>query len=98
MLRLTEVKLPLDHPESAIQRAVLERLGIAPDELLGYSIFRRGYDARRPAAVVFIYTLDVEVKDEAALLEQWRGDRQISRAPDTSYQFVTQAPSGFTRR
>lgn len=36
MLRLTEVKLPLDHPESEIHTAILKWLGIKADELVGY--------------------------------------------------------------
>jgi uncharacterized FAD-dependent dehydrogenase len=97
MLRLTEVKLPLDHPEAAIRTAILKRLGIAADQLSGFSIFRRAVDARKPA-IAFIYTLDVEVRNEAALLERLNGDRHVTRAPDTSYRFVAQAPAGAAAR
>ncbi|MGH6739529.1 MAG: hypothetical protein ACREDY_10965, partial [Bradyrhizobium sp.] len=72
MLRLTEVKLPLDHPEDAIRAAILKRLGIAAADLSGFSIFRRAVDARKPA-IAFTYTLDVEVPNEAALLERLKG-------------------------
>ena len=41
MLRLTDIKLPLDHPESALRDAILARLGIAADELTGYTVARR---------------------------------------------------------
>jgi uncharacterized FAD-dependent dehydrogenase len=98
MLRLTEVKLPLDHPESAIESAILQRLGIAANELVGYSIARRGYDARKPRAIVFVYTLDVELKNEPAVLERLHGDRRVALAPDTGYRFVAQAPSGLATR
>jgi len=98
MLRLTEVKLPLDHPESEIEAAILARLKIGADELAGYSIFRRGVDARKTAAMVFIYTLDVAVKDQAALLKRLQGERHVSITPDTSYKLVTKAPATLTRR
>jgi len=98
MLRLTEVKLPLGHPESAIEAAILQRLGIQANELVAYSITRRGYDARKPRAIVFVYTLDVELKTEAAALERLQGDRHVSLAPDTRYRFVAQAPSGLAAR
>jgi len=91
-MRLTELKLPLDHSESDLHAAILKRLGIAADELVGYSIFRRSHDARKPSAIVFIYTLDVEVKDEKVLLARLRGDRHIGPTPDTSYHFVAKAP------
>jgi uncharacterized FAD-dependent dehydrogenase len=98
MLRLTEIKLPLDHPESAINAAILKRLGIIADELVGYSIARRGHDARKPEAIVFVYTLDVEVSDEAALLRRLNGVPHVAPTPDTSYHFVAQAPAKLASR
>ncbi len=91
-MRLTELKLPLDHSESDLNAAILKRLGIAADELVGYSIFRRSHDARKPSAIVFIYTLDVEVRNEKALLARLGGDRHIGPTPDTAYHFVAKAP------
>ncbi|MDP2241596.1 MAG: NAD(P)/FAD-dependent oxidoreductase [Burkholderiales bacterium] len=92
MLRLTEVRLPLNHPDSAIRAAILKRLGIDASELSGYSVFRRGYDARKPSAIMLIYTLDAEVANEAALLKRLEGERHVMLTPDTRYQFVAQAP------
>ncbi|MEW5943596.1 MAG: NAD(P)/FAD-dependent oxidoreductase [Pseudomonadota bacterium] len=98
MLRLTEIKLPLDHPESALKAAILARLGIAAGELLGYSIARRGYDARKRDAIFLIYNLDVELKNEAAALARLHGDRHVSPPPDTTYRFVAQAPGRLISR
>ena len=92
-MRLTELKLPLDHTAGELQGAILKRLGIAADELLGFTIFRRSYDARKPAAIVFIYTLDVELKNEAAVQKRLRGDRHVGPTPDTAYHFVARAPA-----
>jgi uncharacterized FAD-dependent dehydrogenase len=97
MLRITEVKLPLDHPENALRAAILKRLGIPAGELAGYSIFRRAVDARKPA-IAFTYSLDVEVKNEAALLARLKDDRRVTRTPDTAYRFVAQAPAGLASR
>ena len=93
MLRLTEVKLPLDHAEGEIHAAILRRLGIVASELIGYSIFRRAVDARKRSAIHFIYTLDVETRNEAALLKRLKDDRQVSPTPNSSYKFVVQAPA-----
>jgi uncharacterized FAD-dependent dehydrogenase len=98
MLRLTELKLPLDHPADALAPAICLRLGLAADELLGYTIFKRSHDARKKSAIVLIYTLDIEVRDEAAVLARLLGDRHLTPAPDTSYQFVGQAPAGLKSR
>ena len=92
-MRLTDLKLPLDHTEDDLRAAILKKLGIAGDELLGFTVFRRGHDARKPAAIVFIYTLDVELKNEAAVLQRLRGDRHLGPTPDTAYHFVARAPA-----
>ena len=98
MLRLTEVKLPLDHPEPDLRDAILGKLGIPADQLIRYEIRRRGYDARKRANIALIYTLDVEVKNEAAVLRQLRSDRHVAPAPDLAYRFVARAPAGCQSR
>ncbi|MGH8462280.1 MAG: NAD(P)/FAD-dependent oxidoreductase, partial [Stenotrophobium sp.] len=88
MLRLTELKLPLDHALDEISAAILQRLEIDQTELVGYTIFRRGVDARKAHAIFFIYTLDVEVLKEAQILERYKNDPHLGRTPDTNYRFV----------
>src|SRR5258708_24132222 len=97
MLRLTELKLPLDHAQAELKAALLKRLGIAAGDLATCSVFRRAVDARKRSAIVLIYTLDVEVRDERALLRRLKGDRNVSVAPDMDYRFVTRAPANATR-
>jgi uncharacterized FAD-dependent dehydrogenase len=90
-MRLTDLKLPLAHSTDDLRNAILKRLAIGADELVAYTIFRRAYDARKPAAIVFIYTLDVELKNEAAALKRLHGDRHVGKTPDSGYRFVAQA-------
>jgi uncharacterized FAD-dependent dehydrogenase len=97
MIRLTELRLPLNHPEDALRAAVLGRLGIGDAALQAMHVFRRGYDARKPQAIMLVYTLDCEVADEAALLARHAGDQRIGPAPDTGYRFVARAPEGIRR-
>ncbi|HEY1141924.1 MAG TPA: hypothetical protein VGE88_17240, partial [Lysobacter sp.] len=74
MLRLTDIKLPLDHPESALRDAILARLEIASDELIGYTVAKRSYDARKRGSIVLIYSVDVETPREAELLRTLDGE------------------------
>lgn len=98
MLRLTNVKLPIDHAEGDLKAAILGQLRIADDELISHAVFRRGVDARKPSAILFTYTLDVTLKDEAAILGRFKNDPHIGIAPDTSYHFVAPAPAGLSSR
>jgi uncharacterized FAD-dependent dehydrogenase len=98
MLRLTEIKLPLGHPEGEIKAAILKRLAIANDELTGYVVFKRGVDARKSHAILYTYTLDVTLHDEAAILARFNNDPHIKIAPDTRYHFVAHAPDNLASR
>ena len=101
MLRLTEVKLSIDHAEDDLPAAIVKRLGIALEDLLNYTIFRRAIDARKRSTIHFIYTLDVEVADESYVLNKGKKrnqNRNLSRTPDTGYHFVARAPKELNRR
>ena len=75
MLRLTDIKLPLDHADEALAAAICTKLGVPRDAWRDYTVFRRGYDARKRGAIVLIYTLDVDVIDCA----QRQGLVQVTR-------------------
>jgi uncharacterized FAD-dependent dehydrogenase len=98
MLRLTELKLPLDHPPEALAEAVTRRLGLRPGELLELRIARRAWDARRRSAIELVYSLDLSLRDEAAVLRRHAGDRNLGPTPDTSYRFVARAPADLPHR
>jgi uncharacterized protein len=88
MLRLTEIRLPLDHHPDALAAGIVRRLGISADDLLDHAVFRRGYDARHRTAIVLVYTVDCTVRDEAGILARLAGDTHVGPAPDTTYRFV----------
>lgn len=98
MLRLTDIKLPLDHPPEAIGQAVIARLGIAPRDLLSCKVFKRGNDARKKAAILLVYALDVELANEAAILKRFAKDNNIRPTPDMEYRHVAQAPAVLPHR
>ena len=99
MLRITEFKLPIDHSDEQLRPALLAHLGLTSDELLDFTLFKRSYDARKKnAELCFIYTIDFQVTDEAALLARFPDDRHLSIAPDTAYKPVGQAPAELSER
>ncbi|MEG5046124.1 NAD(P)/FAD-dependent oxidoreductase [Microcoleus sp. B4-C1] len=98
MLRITEIKLPLDHPQDAIASAILKKLQIPPEELLSYSIFKRSYDARKKAEILLVYIVDVETTQEKQLLARFKKDPHVMVTPDINYRYVAKAPSNLTIR
>ena len=99
MLRITEIKLPIEladtlkHQDEQIKAAILKRLEIPETDLIRFEIFKRGVDARKSHAILYVYNLDVEVKNEAKLLARFKKDPHIKPAPDTRYHFVARLPA-----
>jgi len=91
MLRIRELKLPLDHPEAALREAILARLSIRSADLLSFNIHKRAWDARKKSAIQLIYIVDVELKDEAAVAKRLAKDPHIGPTPDMSYRHVAHA-------
>jgi len=99
MIRINELSLPLDHSAEALREAIVKRLDISAAELLDFTVFKRSYDARKKNSVIlFIYIIDVEVRDEAAVLARLADVHNIRPAPDTHYYPVGQAPAGLSER
>lgn len=96
MIRLSGLSLPLDHPPEDLAPAISARLGIAADQLRGFEIFRRGNDARRRAAIQLVYTLDIDLADEAEVLARFAGDKDIRPTPDMTYRPPVHAPEGWS--
>lgn len=104
MIRITEIKLPIEqadtlkHQDDEIKAAILKRLAISETDLIHFTIFKRGVDARKSHAILYVYSLDVEVKNEAGLLAKFKRDKHVNLAPDTGYHFVTQSEKTSNQR
>lgn len=92
MLRISELKLPLDHAPDALPTAISQRLGVTEADLLSWSVWKRAHDARRKSAILKVYIVDVEVRDEAAVRQRLAGDPHLRPTPDTAYRLVATSP------
>ncbi|PZO41327.1 MAG: hypothetical protein DCF17_10835 [Shackletoniella antarctica] len=98
MLRLSQIKLPLDHSEAALEEAILKKLHLAAADLGGFTIFKRSYDARKKGNITLVYIVDVETPREKALLKRFKQDATVVPRPDMTYRPVAQAPHGVQSR
>ncbi|EHH1281634.1 NAD(P)/FAD-dependent oxidoreductase [Vibrio parahaemolyticus] len=99
MIRINEIKLPLDHEEGALLDAITKKLGIPAEKVISFNVFRRGYDARKKTNIHLIYTLDIIVEgDETALLAKFANDPHVRQTPDMEYKFVAKAPETLAER
>ena len=91
MIRITELKLPLDHNEQALPALIVKTLSITSAQLLNHTIYKRSYDARKQK-LLLVYIVDIEVEPglEATLLKQFEAHPHIRPTPDQNYYPVVQ--------
>ncbi|WP_017298691.1 NAD(P)/FAD-dependent oxidoreductase [Nodosilinea nodulosa] len=92
MLRLSQIRLPLDHPEAALEQAILKKLHLAAADLSRFTIFKRSYDARKKGNITLVYIVDVETPKEQALLKRFKKDPHVAPTPDMTYRPVVKVP------
>ena len=97
MLRLSELRVPLDSDDATLEAALRDRLGAEASHLLRYSVFKRAVDARRKSAIRLSYAVDVEL-DDAAAAERLLVRADIIRTPDMTYHFPASAPADLVER
>ena len=98
MLRISEIKLPLDHEDGELKTAILAKLQIKPDDLLTFSIYKRSYDARKKSNILLVYIVEAEVKNEEQLLERFKNNPHVITKPDTAYKLVATATKDLKKR
>jgi uncharacterized FAD-dependent dehydrogenase len=98
MLRVSEIKLPLDHGPDALKSALLRKLRVSAKELKHFTVFKRGVDARKKSAILYAYIVDAEVTDEADVLRRVKNDPHMTRTPNLDYPGAVRAPSMPFRR
>lgn len=101
MIRLTEIKLPLNHAPEDLTTAITTKLKISAEQMASFVMFKRGYDARNKRNIQLIYTLDITLTDSDLtndLLVQFESDNHVKATPDTSYKYVGTAPKDLTER
>ncbi|MFM7653730.1 MAG: FAD-dependent oxidoreductase, partial [Vulcanococcus sp.] len=97
MLRLNELKLPLDHDPEALEEAICRRLKIQPEQLQQHRVVKRSIDARRKSAIQLSYGVEIALAPELEqqLLHRFRRDPHLQPAPDTTYQAPVQAAAAW---
>lgn len=87
MIRLSELKLPLDHADTALTALILQTLGIAHTELKTYTLYKRSYDARKQK-LLLVYIVDVELTNPLQaqhVLHTHAGNPHIKPSPNMQY-------------
>ena len=88
MLRLHQVKVKAKQGTAGLEKRAAELLQIPVKDILAIHIVRQSIDARRKPDIFYIYTLDVEVRDQESILRRFRGkENLVSRQEAVRYTF-----------
>ncbi|WP_461557609.1 NAD(P)/FAD-dependent oxidoreductase [Synechococcus sp.] len=98
MIRIHQLALSLNHSADDLLAAVARRLKLSVGELGPLIIKKRSIDARDKQAIELVYSVDVEVASEAAVLGRLRGNSQLGVAPEPLIRPSLPAPAGLQAR
>lgn len=97
MIRVNNIKLSIAEAESLIRPRLIKKLRIKDSELLGYNIYKKSIDARKPEMIYFVYTVDAAVKNEKGLLARLK-DKDIAVTPELAYAYGPTGEGKLTHR
>jgi uncharacterized protein len=97
MIRIQQVRLPLDHDDDRMLREVARCLRMAPRDIERVEVYRQAIDARRKTDVKLVYTVDVELRDGRSVDMRRFGGRVVA-APDESYTPPSHGPTRLEHR
>ncbi|MCD5414399.1 MAG: hypothetical protein LR001_05280 [Clostridiales bacterium] len=84
MIRISELKLDIDDSIEKLPLKISKVLKINQGEIIDYKIFRESIDARRKGKINFVYTVDVNLKNEKSILKK---NKEISPTPNMKYVY-----------
>lgn len=76
MLRISQLKLPVEHTPDQLRKKLIKTLRIREDELLDFQIRKQSLDARRKPELFYVYVIDFDVKSEKVLLRRMKNKLQ----------------------
>lgn len=85
MIRITQLKLSLDHTKEDLEHSIIKTLKINKNNLIEYRIMKQSIDARKKNDIKYIYTVDVHLQ-EKYMKSNWKTPN-ISKTDDITYEY-----------
>ena len=96
MIRLSELKLPLDHAPDDLTHLVRKTLGVAAEHIVRIDLFKRSVDARKADLLRVYIVVDVALSSDAleqSVLQRLAGTPHAGPSPDMAYHLIGQVPA-----
>ena len=86
MLKINQIKLPVFHGEKELTARIQKILKLSGPKDFSYEIVKKSLDARKKPDLYYIYSVNVKVKNEKALLKRIKNP-SVSIAKETTYRY-----------
>ena len=86
MIRISQLKLPVDHKQWDLKKKAAKLLRVSPEEIRKLNVVRRSVDARKKEEILFSYTVDIEAKKESQIVKKAKSP-QITIVKEEVYEF-----------
>ena len=85
MLRIRQVKAPLNHQLKDLVNLTAQKLKIKPTDIINLKINKKSLDARNKENIYYVYEVDIAVNNEKQILKKVNKD--VLLTPNENYQF-----------
>ncbi len=87
MIRVNQVKLPIDHKEQELIHAVAKAIKVNKEEIRELLIKKRSIDARKKNDIKYIYAVDVKIKNEEKVVARAKNPN-VTISNDKAYRVI----------
>ena len=97
MLKVNQIKLPLNHSKNQLKEAIVHKLRIRPEEMIDYRILKQSIDARKSGKgghagkVLYQYSVAVTLANEKQYLKKHHANKDILPYTPVIYQMPEKA-------
>lgn len=70
MIRINQIKMPIEHTDAQLQKKVCRILRISEKQLSELVVAKRSIDARKKPELQYVYSVDVTITDESSVLKK----------------------------
>lgn len=87
MIRISQIKLNINHTKEDLEKSIMKALKISPKDLLEFKIVKQSIDARKKNDIKYIYSVDATIADEKKKMKNINNGN-VAIAQDNTYEFL----------
>lgn len=96
MIRINQIKLPLEHTKEQLEQKICKALKINREQILNYRIAKKSIDARKKPQLQYVYAVDVTAASEERILKKVN-DNNIMLIKNRKYELPAPNQENFTK-